>query len=377
MMFSLVCFSLYGQIEREPRIFIAPIEGFGREADNDYIYKRLTYEVILQYRTVVKSMYESDYIFKGTVDLADGISEEGSVEHVVIQADTGNPVPENPNPPISNNFGRREFFSMVNGDKLYFYDSTGADNTALKPVVKETAPETDVQEKKEGYYFRLEMIDNKTGEVISRQNFSFITANASVDKLISTAVYSLFSDISDSSSIRGDVRDRWMYIETSALWTPRIYFDGLDSLSLLSFGFKFGVEFHFLKFMSIGAGMQFTREQVDTPDNAITDYFLEAPVALKLFFKLGEKFALEPYGGAAFNYSFMKTIQPSMFSWFGGVQFGIKDKKDIGMLVFDARFAMDFSPSVISDENITYQRYCLQLGVGYKFGAIQRRDKVK
>jgi len=373
MVFSLAYFSLYGQVVHEPKIFIAPIEGFGREADNDYIYKRLTYEVILQYHTVVKSRYDCNYIFKGTVELASGVSEEGSVEQVVIQTDTNNPVPESPVPPISNGFGRREFFSMTNGDKLYFFDSSGTDNTALKPAAKETA-ETDAQGKKEGYYFKLEMIDSNSEEVISRQNFIFITTNASVDKLISTAVYNLFNDIPDVPSMRRDSRDRWLYLEASALWAPRMYYGGYDSIGYLGFGAKFEAEFHFIKFMSVGAGVQVTWEQIDD-DTA--DFLLEAPLSLKYFLKLGENYTLEPYAGAAFNYSIMSKIQPSMFSWFAGVQFGIKDKKEIGILVFDARFAMDFANSAILDKSIEYQRYCLQVGVGYKFGFFQRRDKVK
>ena len=375
MMFSLVCFSLYGQIAHEPKIYVAPIEGFGKEADNDYIYKRIIYEIILQYHTVVKLKYDSDYIFKGTIGLT---GEMPGDELIVIQQDINSPVPENPVPPISNDFGRREFFSVANGDKFYFFDSTGKNNTPMKPAAKETASlETDDQEKDKGYYLSLEMIDNKTEEVISRQNFIFITADASVNKLISTAVYSLFSDIPDVFPESGDSRDRLLYIETSALWTPRIFYGGYESLNLLGLGVKFGMEFHFLKFMSLGTGAQITWEQVDAPANAITDFLVEVPLSLKLFFKLGNKYALEPYGGASFNYSLENKIQPSIFSWFAGAQFGIKDKKEIGMFVFDARFAMDFANSTIPEENIECQRYNIQLAVGYKFGFVQRKNKVK
>jgi len=378
MMFSLVCFSLYGQTAREPKIYIPPIDGFGKEADNDYIYKRLTYEVILQHQTVIKTKYDCDYIFKGTIEITDEMSEDASVEQVAVQTDINNPVPERPTPSINNEFGRREFFSTVNGDKLYFYDSTGMDNTTVKPAVKETTPfKTDDKEKDIGYYFRLEMIDNRTEEVIGRQNFVFITADNSVNKLISTAVYNLISDMPDVPSVSGDSRDRWVYVEADVLWTPRLYTDGLESFGLLGFGVKLGAEFHFLKFLSVGAGAQVTWEQVDAPDNAITDFLLETPLSIKYVLKLAENYALEPYGGVSLNFSLGNNIQPSMFSWFTGVQFGIKDKKELGMLVFDIRFSMDFSNASIPDEDIEYQRYCLQVAVGYKFGFIQRRDKVK
>jgi len=376
MMFSLVCFSLYGQVTREPKFYIAPIEGFGRETDNDYIHKRLTYEVILQYHTVVKLKYDSDFIFKGTIELSDEMTS-GSSEQVVIKTDNNNPVPGNPIPPISNEYGRREFFSMVYGDKFYFFDSTGTDNT-IRSAVKETESlEPDAQKKEKKYYLNLELIDNRTEEVISKQNFVFVNADASVDKLISTVISSLLSDISNVPLLIGDSRDRWIYIETSALYTPRIYYEGIDSTSFLGFGVKLGLEFHFLKFLSLGAGVQVTWEQIEISDNTVTDFLLEVPLSLKYGLKLSDKFALEPYGGASINFSLGDTIQPSMFSWFAGVQFGIKDKKETGMFVFDLRFAMDFANPSIPDESIEYQRYCFQVGIGYKFGFFQRRDKAK
>jgi len=378
ILFSLICFSLFGQTKREPKIFIAPIEGYGRDADNDYIYKRLSYEIILQYHTVVKVNYESDFVFRGTIELANEKSDGSFVEQVVTVTDANNPVPGNPNPSISNDYGRREFFSMVSDEGLYFFDSSGTDNSA-KPASKSSASsEADSQDKDKKYSFRLELKDNVTGEILSRQNFIFVKADSSVDKLISTAVSSLLAEMPNTPSVKpNDSRDRWMYVETSALWTPKFYFDGYEADNSHSFGIRLGLECHFLSFMSLGVGAQITNEQIVTEDDTITYFLLETPALIKGFFKLNKFFALEPYAGASWNYAFLNTIQPSMLSWLVGVQFGIKEKNETGMFVIDARFSMDLFESTIPSESLEYKRFSIQLGVGYKFGFFQRDSKAK
>jgi hypothetical protein len=380
MMFSLVCFSLFGQTQtaREPKIFIAPIEGYGREADNDYIYKRLAYEVILQRHTVVKVRYESDYIFKGTIGFADETSADPSADQVVEVTDANNPVPENPTPTLNNDFGKREFYSMAYGDGLYFYDSSGTDNTAKSAAKRTTSSGTDEQEKDKKYSCRVEMTDNNTGEVISRHNFIFVTADASVDQLISSVVTTLISDIPDVPSVKpNDVRDRWMYVEASALWTPKFFYDGYETVYWPSFGIRVGVECHFLSFMSVGTGAQITNEKVYADTGIYNDFILETPLFIKGFFKLDKYFALEPYVGACWNYALLKEMEPSMFSGFVGVQFGLKEKSETGMIVVDLRFSMDILNSAIPAENLEYKRFNVQLCVGYKFGFFQREPKVQ
>jgi hypothetical protein len=366
IVFLLVCFSLYGQTSRELKIYVEPIGGFGREADNDYIYKRLIYEVILQYHTIEKTKYSSDYTFKGTIELVSDMPAENAIGVTAIQTDIFNPIPESPFPPVRNIYGRREFFSMQSGDELYFFDSTGTDNNLM-------SAENNVRKEDEGYYFNLEMIDNVTGEVLGAQNFIFITPDASVDRLISVIVYNLLSDIPDVPAKRGDSRDRWMYIEMSVLWMPVIYYGGYEDINLLHLGVKIGAEFHFLNFMSLGLGTQVTQDKIVTPAEEYTDFILEVPVSLKGVFKITNNYALEPYAGVAWNHSIGKIIEPSLFSWFAGVQFGIKDKSELGMFVIDSRFSMDFFDSVLPAENINYQRYSIQLGFGYKFGVFQRK----
>jgi len=294
-LFFLVCFSLFGQTSREVKICVLPIAGYGREKDSYYFYKKVAYEVIFQYQTVVESQGGSDYIFKGTIEPVSGIPVKELRTESAGQADIYTPVPESPIPPIKNISGRREFFSIEKDDEIYFFDSTG--NREITPL------EAKIQTDNEGYYFKLEMIDSKTGEVIGMETVIFFVTDASVDKLVSVIVSNLLSGIPDVSSKRGDSRDRWMYFETSVLWMPRIYFGEYESINLLGFGMKFGVEFRFLKFMSLSAGAQISQDQIDSSAANSAYLILEVPASLKFVFKIDKNYALELYGGAAWNYS--------------------------------------------------------------------------
>jgi len=152
MLFFLACLSVFGQpSDRELKLFVLPIAGYGKEADNDYFYKQLAYEVFFQYHKVVKSQDSSDYIFKGTIEPVGGAPVKEPADG---QTDKYNPIPENTVPPIRNYEGRREFFSIENGSEIYFFDSTGENNSRSSG---------NVQAEEEGYYFKLEMIDRRTG----------------------------------------------------------------------------------------------------------------------------------------------------------------------------------------------------------------------
>jgi len=371
IIFSLVCISIYGQTMRDQRIYIAPIEGLGKEAENDYFFQRLNYEIILQKNKPVKSVHESDYTFKSTIGFASEISNDDSGNFEIRQPSIESPVPKNPSPPIKNDFGKREFFSMANGNKYFFYDSSGLNNT-----LGNAGSQTDQAIEKE-YYFKIDMIDSNSGEIISNQILIFVTADPSIDKLISTAVKHLFSDTSDFLSKRGDSLNRWLYFETSALWVPSFFFNNELDPNLFNFGLNFGVEFHFLKFLSFCTGARFIYEQFETPSDTVTDITFGIPASIKVTFYLKKIFELAPYLGAIWNNSLSKSTQPSDFSGFAGVQFGIKDKQEIGLFVFDAGFSIDFSDSSIPNTSITYKRFNVFLGVGYKFGILQRKDNIK
>jgi hypothetical protein len=363
-LFFLVCFSPFAQTTREIKIYVSPIAGYGRERDSNYLYKQVAYEVVFQYHTVVESQSVSNYTFKGTIEPVSGLPvKEPPAQQLPGQTDNYSLIQENASPPVKNIPGRREFFSIEDGDEIYFYDSTGGGINSPSSV----------QAEEEGYYFKLEMLHSGTGEVIGAQEFIFFVTGDSVNKNVSDIVYNLLSGIHDVPVKRGDSRDRWLYFETSVFWMPRMYYDGYESINLLNMGMKVGAELRFLSFMSLGAGVQMTQDKIVTPAENFTDLLLEVPVALKMVFKIDYNYILEPYGGISRNYSIGKKIEPSKYSWFAGSQFGIKDTSETGMIIVDARFSGDFYDSVLLAKNIEYRRYCVQLGFGYKFGVIQKR----
>jgi len=363
-LFFLVCFSLFGQAPSEFNIFVMPIAGYGREKDNEYFFKKLAYEVIFQYHRVAESKDGSDFLFRGTIEPISGVPVREPVPDPSAQNENYSLIPENAVPPVKNIPGRHEFFSIEKMEDLYFIDSSG--DISLFSELK-------IQPGEVGYYFKLEMLDAATGEVIGRQTLLYSAVDDYVGKLVSIIVHDLLSNIPERPPKRGDSRDRWMYFETSILWMPRIYYGGYEAVNLLSVGMKLGMELRFISFMSLGVGAQITQEQISAPDVGSTDLMLEVPISLKFVLKIENLYALEPHGGVSLNYSFGHKIQPSKYSWFAGVQFGIKDKSETGMFVIDPRFMMDFTNSVITEGAVEYQRYSIQLGLGYKFGAFQRR----
>jgi len=377
--FFLVCFSLFGQtLEEKPneyKIFVSPIAGYGREKDNDYFYKQLGYEVFFQHHIVVESQDGSNYIFQGTIEpVGGGPIKEPIPDHFDGQRESYNAISEKAFPPVKNAPGRREYFSIEKSEEIYFLDPSGGDGSA--------SSEIKAQMEEKGYYFILEMLDSGTGDVLGTKKLLFFVTDASVSELVSIIVYDLLSDIHVVPAVkrRGDSRDRWLYFETSALWMPKIYYDGYEAMNLLGFGMKLSMEFHFISFMSLSAGAQITQEQFTVSDIELTELTMEVPVAIKFVFKIDDNYALEPYGGASWNYSIGKKVEPSKYSWFAGIQLGIKDRSETGMFVIDPRFSMDFYDSFIPNEpneNIGYRRYCMQLGLGYKFGAIQKKTKLK
>jgi len=368
--FFLVCFSLFGQTAEESNginLYVLPIAGYGRERDNDYFFKQLAYEVYFQHHAVTSSQGSSNYMFKGSIEPVSGIPVKQPVND---PANNYSLIPEKAYPPVRKSRGRQEYFSIEKAENIYFIDSTG-DVSSLS--------ETKAQPKENGYYFILELLDSKTKEPLGKRKILYYNTDASVSKLVSVIVYELLSDIPDvpaaAAPKRGDSRDRWLYFETSPLWMPKKYYGRYNKINLLGFGLKQGMEVRFLDFMSLGVAVQITMETVgnDANDDKVSDtLILEFPVALKYILRIGEKYVLEPYAGAAMNYPIIKQIKPSKFLCFAGAQFGIRDNNEIGMFVIDPRFSIDLYDSVISKKGTEYRRYCFQLGLGYKIGFIQK-----
>ena len=384
--FLLTGLSLFAQTFRETKIYIPPIEGSGSMEDNAFFYKQLAYEVVLQYNSLVRSRYESDFMLKGTIEPYTG-EEQPIIEEQDISNDgdtavsPSGPVPPRPIPSIRNTYGRREFFSWEVDGEILFYDTTDEDNQ--RPETEQTYSHIEGSETnnrnpsqtQNEYAFLLELVKTSTGEVIGKQYLIYSTVDASVGELISVIVYYMLTGIPDIIEV-DDRRDNWLFINVGVVWAPRIYTGWDTQLNLLNFGLAVQAEYHFLDFMSVELGLQLVPDRVvSSARKEYRDLLLEIPVSLKAALKPLDNLMLEPYVGASLNLSLMGTTKPSLFSWFLGFQFGIRAGP--GIFTIDPRFSMDFGKSLISESLAEYQRYTIQLGFGYKFGFLPKTPNMR
>jgi len=355
----VVCFSVSAQDIRDPRIFIPPIEGVGRPADNAYFYRQLSSEVVFLYYSLVRSERFSDYTLKAVIwPLI--VSEEPAV--------VPTPVPRRPNPAP----GTREFFSWEVNENILFFDPS-ADTVVV--------PEPDIPAEITNFTLVLELIDNYTGKNIGQQRLDFTTIDVQVRDLLSVLVYNLLSGLPDVDETY-DWRENWFFLETSLLWSPRIYYRDNTHLinpdvppiyNLENYGARAALELQFLSFMSFGIGLQIISDNFEISDTVQhNDVMLELPLAVKLVFKPANKIMIEPYCGLNYNFSLTNTTETSRAGWFYGMQLGIK--AGAGMIVLDSRYMMDFQMSTLTVNNQNYDRNSAQVAFGYKIGFARKRS---
>ncbi|MCL2764624.1 MAG: hypothetical protein FWD40_05025 [Treponema sp.] len=358
----LAVFTLQAQTYREANIFIPPISGSGAVQDNVYFYKQLINEVLIQQHAVVRTRSTSDYTLIGTI-------EPYTAPVEIIVPEFHSPIPQHFYPPLRRRPETREFFSWDIENELRFFDTSGEGN--FKPF---EPPSPDITLSTDEYIFYIELTDSITGKVIGQQNIVYSEIDPSLDRLVSVIIYNILSGIPDV--VRADdIRQRYLFIELNGLWTPRIYVSQ-DNWMNIGFGFGFAAEYHFLNFLSVAFGAQLTQDLIVssvTGEEECRDIILEIPVTVRFVSKPLENFMLQTYTGVSVNYSFMQTTMPSPLSLLLGFQFGIKVGP--GMIILDPRFSLDIFSSSVQGRDLTYDRYMVQTGIGYKFGLFPKRNK--
>jgi len=361
---------LFAQENRIARVFVQAVEGDANPQMCAFFYEYVFHEVMRRCGGTADSKRKSDYAFRGSLGL---YIEETETE----TEESYDPVPANVYPRVKNTKGRREFFSWKNNDELNFFDSTGEGNFADTDTgFSEEAPERDGSE----MFFLLELLNSKSSQVIGEQYIVFTELNEEVYNLIPVIVNNLLSIIPSAreNRIDADVRDKWLFLNASFLWVPRIYSAEGDSISWQNFGLGFTFEYQFLNFLSAGVSFNFTQDWVvisrDTEE--YRDIIMEIPLMIKGVIKPASYFMLEPYAGAAVNLSLTQMTTPSLFSWLVGFQMGVKAGP--GLITIDPRFAMDISSSSLtrtSHDSIDYNRMLINIGVGYKIGLLQKSQR--
>jgi len=302
--------SLFAQNFRDAKIYVPPVTGTGRLQDNTFFYRQLTEEVILQFYSLVRARGDSDYVLVGVIE---------------------------------------PFFESEKEKREVDYDN---------PFQK--------------FVFRLELQDSVTGEMIARQEIFYNYVDEYAAEYLSVAVYNMLSWIPDIE-IADYWRDNWLYLSASVLWTPRVYNGVYQSVYYTDFGLGFLAEFQFLNFMSLQMGVGFSQDWVITSsrrDEYYRDVIVEIPLAIKFVLKFFDNWMIEPYSGVHLNLSLINTTRPFFLSWMAGLQLGIKAGP--GMVTIDPRFSMDLGVSYIERTLQPYQRFIIQIGIGYKFGFLPK-----
>jgi len=226
------------------------------------------------------------------------------------------------------------------------------------------------------YVLHLALMDNNTGKIRSYGELVYEVPE-DLNTLLPSLVYTLLYTIPEDSGI-DNWRSKWLFAGAGAFWTPRMYAAESVSMHIGSFGGGIFAEWHFLDFLSLGAGFEFASDLIRISPNADENYgnvLLEIPVFVKFVFKPGEYVILEPYTGVQFNIPFDKTILPPLMSWMIGLQYGVKTGP--GILFVDPRFTFDIGKSGMDPDSafkdIFFQRNIIHLGIGYKFGFFTKR----
>jgi hypothetical protein len=226
------------------------------------------------------------------------------------------------------------------------------------------------------YILKLAIVDNKTNT--SRSDGSLVyEAPEDIKDLFPSLVYTLLYTI-PSDSGRDNWRNKWLFAGACAFWTPRIYTSESASAHLVNFGGGIFTEYHFFNFLSIETGFELASDLTSVyavDDENYSNILMEIPVLLKFVFKPGDYFILQPYVGIHLNIAFEKSTEPPAISWLVGFQYGVKAGP--GVLFIDPRFSMDLGESAmnadINVKDLTFQRYILHLGIGYKLGFFTKR----
>jgi hypothetical protein len=226
------------------------------------------------------------------------------------------------------------------------------------------------------YILKLAIVDNKTNT--SRSDGSLVyEAPEDIKDLFPSLVYTLLYTI-PSDSGKDNWRNKWLFAGVSAIWSPRIYSSESLLTHLTGFGGGVFTEYHLMDFLSVETGFEIATDMIKViskDEESYTNILLEIPVMLKFVIKPGDHFILQPYAGVQVNVPFDKTTVPPAISWLAGFQYGVKAGP--GVLFIDPRFSMDIGESNMdadhSVKDLTFQRYTLHLGIGYKLGFFTKR----
>jgi len=364
-------FSLSAQTNSNASIFIPPVTGIGRnQNDNTIIAQMLTNEIKSRKGTVEKSIRGVDFILYGTIA---PYHQEQQYYHdyVLLNAENAADI------------------------TTYTYNATLRDSW------------------QQVYIFQLILKNEKADKVVLLQNLLYLSIEDVYD-FFPLLIFNIFTQTSAKhTSIKhtpakqaytdnDDWRNKWLYLRTSFDFPITFYklkpeglSDGmkvsnaddssqtqqLDNKVVALPGMTVSAEVQLLNWLSLEPNFQVGWEYLNNKD------FINLAIGLQLKFplKFMSNIMLEPYGAVSY------PIFPSSSGVFdsfpkialgGGFQLGMKGWGETGAVFIDVNYmyyclgdAVIYNPyeDFPNPKVIYYQRSVLGLGLGYKFGLINRK----
>jgi hypothetical protein len=319
--------SLAAQSRLNASIYVAPVTGRGSKPDDNTLFlKKLLYELTDQRIVMANTQKDAEYSLIGTV----GASGGQFAFHLLLQ---------------NNRTGE----IMVEGELLYLTpDDTDQLFSVLVTSLVYTIPP-----------------DAVPAEPVTPAT---VPAEPVAPEIVPP-------ELVQPEPVKGDWRNNWLYLGLGAKWTPAISYKGTTQKSLPA-GTLVGIsaEIHFLSFMSLGIGAEGQFDMVNVKGSA-ADILIGIPLLIKLCFKPGANSMLEPYVGGYVNFfQLKKNIVPPLLSVGIGLQYSVKAGP--GAVFLDAGGTMDLAKFKVKGGSGTYgPRINARIGLGYKFGLIQRETK--
>ena len=372
-------FSLFAQVNSNTSIFLPPVTGIGKtQNDNTVIAQMLTNEIKARHGNVGKSMQEADFILYGTLA---PYHEEEQYYHDYIYLNV-----EDPSTDVT----------------VYTYNAT------LRDAQWEQV-----------YIFQLILKDQKTNQAILLQNLLYLSIEDVFD-YFPLLIYNIFTKINfkEGYAETEDWRNKWLYLRVSFdfpitryelikrkdLYNGNAIYSGnfdhpdwvspLDNMIVFWPGMTVGAEVQLLDWLSIEPNIQVNQEYLNYKDKGSMDngfINLTAGLQLKFPLKFFRNIMLEPYGAVSYRAITSSDVfdSPPMslsrIAFGGGAQVGMKGWKQTGSVFIDINYMYYYGESVMYNhyktpdipdtepEKIHYQRSIIGLGIGYKFGVIDRK----
>jgi len=369
-------FSLFAQVSSNASIFIPPVTGIGKtQNDNTVIAQMLTNEIKARHGTLGESVQKADFILYGTLA---PYHEEQQQYHDYV---------------------------FLNAEDSSADITTYTYNSMLRTSSEQV------------YIFQLILKNRKANKAILLQNILYLSIEDVYD-FFPLLIYNMYSQtnvkytpVKNTSTKQvyadtEDWRNKWLYLRVSLdlpitryILQPKGLYKGhsvwtgdpgnsstfraqqLENKIIILPGMTLGAEAQLLNWLSIEPNIQLDWEYLNDQN------FINVIAGLELKFPL--KFIgnimLEPYGAVS---SPVKTSSTNVFNklptiaFGGGLQLGMKGWKETGVFFIDINYMYSPSDAIIRNPYgsryeypsvVYYQRSVLGLGVGYKFGIINRK----